>query len=88
MEEMCSGTEDPFGAAAAAKPLDLVLVYNATSGIQRGLPIDTLPDADEFSMAPVADSLKTLGHRVRTLGITYDTLHVLDDLDTDFVFNL
>jgi D-alanine-D-alanine ligase len=87
MEETCSGAEDPF-SAAASKPLDLILLYNATSDIRRGLPIDILPDADESSMAPVAESLRQLGHRVRTLGITYDTLHLLDDLDAQFVLNL
>jgi D-alanine-D-alanine ligase len=68
-------------------PLDLVLVYNCTSGIRSGLPTDSLPDVDDAAMAPEVDALRQLGHRVRLLGITYHTLQALEHLSADFVFN-
>lgn len=79
--------EDPF-ARAAQRPLDLVLVYNATSAVQRGNATDDLPDSDEAAIAPVIAALSSLGHRVRSLGLTYENLHELDTLEADFVFNL
>ena len=71
-----------------ATPLDVVLLYNATSGIRSGLPTDALPDLDDAAMAPEIGALSELGHHVRPLGIAYDTLQVLDNLQADFVFNL
>lgn len=79
MQRPPPGRDDP--------PLDLVLVYGATSGIRSGLPTDGLPDVDDAAMAPEVAALAELGHRVRLLGVTYDTLQALDSLAADFVFN-
>ncbi|HVS04466.1 MAG TPA: ATP-grasp domain-containing protein [Thermoanaerobaculia bacterium] len=68
-------------------PLDLVLLYSATSGIRSGLPTDSLPDVDDAAMAPEVEVFRGLGHQVRLLGITYDTLPELERLTADFVFN-
>jgi D-alanine-D-alanine ligase len=67
--------------------VDLVLLYNATSDVRLGNATDELPDFED-TLAPLASTLESLGHRVRTLGVTYENLDQLQTLNADFVLNL
>jgi D-alanine-D-alanine ligase len=69
-------------------PLSILVLYNRTTGVQRGAPTDRLPDMDEEALGPVLAALVELGHVPRTLGITYKNLSLLDEIDADFVLNL
>lgn len=84
MPKADSASEDPFGSAP---PTDLVLLYNATSDVQRGNATDQLPDF-ETSLSSLITALESMGHRVRTLGITYDNLHEIAEIQAGFVLNL
>jgi D-alanine-D-alanine ligase len=68
--------------------LDVVLAYNATAGIQRGLRTDSLPDIDDAAMESAVAGLSAQGHSVRTLPVCYDSLAELEGIDAEFVFNM
>ena len=78
----------PLRSLSRERSLDLVLLYDDTSQVRRGLALDALPDADSDSMAPVIAALETLGYRVRGVGVSYDDLSPLDDLEADVVFHM
>src|SRR5262245_60471004 len=75
--------EDPF-ARRANQPLDILLLYNDTTGVRRGNETDDLPESDESSIAPVMDALASLGHHVRMRGVSYDELSLLDGVEERF----
>lgn len=79
--------EDPF-ARLSKKPLDLLVLYNATAQVRRGDGTDELPDVDDEALKPLVADLESLGHRVRTLGVSYENLDALQSIEAELVLNL
>jgi D-alanine-D-alanine ligase len=65
-----------------------LVLYNATTGVMRGLETDELPDNDDAAMQIVTAALESFGHRVTTFGVSYDNLDALESIDTEMVFNM
>jgi len=70
--------------------VQLALLFCDTTGLERGTASDGLPDQDEDAIEPVARTLRSLGHEIRPIATTFDTLEALPTLlaGCDAAFNL
>jgi D-alanine-D-alanine ligase len=73
-----------------SRPMRVAYLYNADPGADApaSLPDEAPPHGGTYAfVATETAALRSLGHEVIELGITYQNLHTLRSLNADFVFN-